>query len=110
MSENQIKSVEDLPKGDIISFTGDQFELSEKLRNDLCVYEISTPGTTQKTVWLLSTRTAFNTPMYMQVEKDVEKAKYKINKKIIVDYSILKVLSYALLCGFFPCFIILPIF
>ena len=92
MSEIQIKSVEDLPKGDIISFTGDKFELSEKLRNDLCVYEISTPGTTQKTVWLLSTRSAFNTPMYMQVEKDVEKAKYKINKKIIVDYSVLKVL------------------
>lgn len=92
MSEKEIKSVDDLPGGNVISFIGDQFELGEKMRNDLCVYEILAPGNDQKTVWILSTRSTFNTPMYMQVMKNVEKKEYKIQKKIIVDYSVLKVL------------------
>lgn len=92
MSDKEIKSVEDLPNGDVISFTSDRFELSEKMRNDLCVYEITTPGSEQKSVWILSTRNIYNTPMHMQLIKDVEKTDYKITKKIIVDPKVLKVL------------------
>lgn len=92
MSEKEIKSVEDLPHGEVISFVGDKFEIGEKMRNDLCVYEISTPGAVQKSVWVLSTKTTFNSPIYMQLVKDIEKREYKISKKVIVDYSVLKVL------------------
>lgn len=92
MSDKEIKNVEDLPSGDILSFTGDVFEVTDKLRSDLGVYEITTPNSPQKTVWILATRPTFNTPMYMQLLKDVEKTDYKISKKVVVDSKVLRVL------------------
>lgn len=91
MEENdkivKIDNEESLPIGDIISYVGDVFELPEKSRKEILVWDISQED--KKLVWILSLKTAFHNNYYLQLIKDIEKSNYRIVKKCIADSSVI---------------------
>ncbi|MBA4242237.1 MAG: hypothetical protein C0448_16065, partial [Sphingobacteriaceae bacterium] len=76
-------SEKDAPKGYVISAKGDIFELTEKTRKELVVWDISTDD--KKMVWIMSTKEAYQSNSFMQLVKNVETAQYKVIKKCIID-------------------------
>lgn len=96
MSEKEIKEEKDLPKGKVISFDGDKFELGEKTRQDLCVWQIHSPNPEQKLVWVLKSKNALGGGehflLYNQLIKNIEREGFKISKDINVSTNLLKTL------------------
>jgi hypothetical protein len=65
-----------LPQGKLISYDKDPLELSEKLRKEMVVWDISTEN--RKMVWILSLRTSYGTISSMQAEKNAENKGYRV--------------------------------
>lgn len=79
-----------LPIGKLISYEKDPLELSERLRRELVVWDISTE--TRKMVWILSLKTSYNSVSFMQLVKNAENQGFKVVKKGIIDYNVLNAL------------------
>ena len=76
-----------LPPGKLISFNKDPLELSEKLRKEIMIWDISTEN--KKMIWILSLKASHGSVSFMQVAKNAENQGYKIVKKGIIDYNVL---------------------
>lgn len=85
-----IKNENSLPPGKVISAQGNEMEISEKLRKDILIWDISQND--KKAVWLLGLKTSYNGPNFMQVAKDIENKGYRIQKKAVIDAAVLSML------------------
>jgi len=79
-----------LPIGKLISYDKDPLELSEKLRKEMIVWDISSGD--RKAVWILSLKTSYGSVSFMQTLKNAENKDYKVMKKGIIDYNVLNAL------------------
>lgn len=76
-----------LHAGRLISYDKDPLELSEKLRKEMVIWDISNES--RKMVWILSLKTSYSTVSFMQAVKNAENKDYKVVKKGIIDYNVL---------------------
>jgi type II secretory ATPase GspE/PulE/Tfp pilus assembly ATPase PilB-like protein len=79
-----------LPVGKLISYAKDPLELSERLRREMVIWDISTEA--RKMIWILCLKTSYNSVSFMQTVKNAENQGYKIVKKGVIDYNILNAL------------------
>lgn len=79
-----------LPLGKLVSFVKDPLELSEKLRREMVVWDISSE--TRKMVWILSLKACYNSVSFMQAVKNAENKDYKVVKRGFIDYNVLNAL------------------
>lgn len=82
-----IKSENALPPGRIISYQNDELAIPEKSRKDLIAWDISTSS--NKLLWVLSVKSAFNDVQFMQLIKNAENLGYKIVKKALIEANLL---------------------
>lgn len=85
-----VKRETDLPPGNVISAPGDEFRLTEALRKEIIVWDISTPD--KKMVWLLAAKAAYGSNSFLQLVKDIEKSEYKLARKAMIEPNVLNLL------------------
>lgn len=85
-----VKRDTDLPPGNIISAPGDEFRLTEALRKEVIVWDISTED--KKMVWLLAVKAAYGSNNFLQLVKDIEKSEYKLARKAMIEPNVLNLL------------------
>lgn len=79
-----------LPPGKLISYKGDELEVSEKARKELVAWDISIDD--KRLVWILSLKTSYQTLEFMQLIKKAEQEGYKVVRKGTIDSSVLNLL------------------
>jgi type II secretory ATPase GspE/PulE/Tfp pilus assembly ATPase PilB-like protein len=79
-----------LPGGKLISYDKDPLELSERLRREMVIWDISSE--TRKMVWILSLKTSYSSVSFMQAVKNAENQGFKVVKKGVIDYNVLNTL------------------
>jgi len=79
-----------LPPGKLISYKGDELEVSEKARKELVAWDISTED--KRLVWILSLKSSYQNLEFMQIVKKAEQEGYKIVRKGTIEASVLNLL------------------
>lgn len=84
-----LKSEALLPPGKLISATGDELELTEKLRKEILIWELDPPQTEvqsdKKFAWIFSLKGSFHQNNFLQAIKKAKDAGYTIVKQGIVE-------------------------
>lgn len=85
-----VKRETDLPPGNVVSAPGDEFRLTESLRKEVIVWDMSTAD--KKMVWLLAVKSAYGSNNFLQLVKDIEKSEYKLARKAMIEANVLNLL------------------
>lgn len=86
---SKISKEDSLPVGKIIISNGD-LEVSERLRNELLIWDVSVGD--KKMVWVLAVESSFGGIHYMQLVKNCMHAGYKVVKRCQIEYNLLTTL------------------
>lgn len=87
MSIFTVRKEADLPPGKVASAAGDEFKLTDAVRKEIVVWDISTQE--RKMVWLLSVKSSYNSNAFLQLVKDIEKSDYKLARKAVIEANVL---------------------
>lgn len=79
-----------MPPGEIISYIGDDLEISEKYRKEMLAWDVSKGD--NKMIWMLAIRQAYQSNAFMQLTKNAESKGYKIIRRGIIESNIINTL------------------
>lgn len=83
-----IRREEDLPPGRLISYIGDEVELTERARKEFILWEVASQGD-KKQAAIYSVRDAFKTNNFLQTIKNAEQKGFKIYRQGIIEQNVL---------------------